>query len=87
MFNISANRLPIPFGNGIGYASAVPYDNSFLLVGGYNGLVDGVGGDTSDVYQYIAETDEWVLLATKLETPRQRHVALLVEQSLFPECA
>ena len=86
MYKIAANRLPIPYGNGIGYSAVVAYENSFLLVGGYNGLFDGVGGEMADVYQYRAEEDGWVRMEGELKTARSNHVALLVSRALFPEC-
>ena len=75
---ISANLLPKP----IGEASVVPYDDSFFLVGGYNGN-DGYIGE---IYRYSAASDEWIELKAKLKTPRSHHVSLLVQQSLFPAC-
>ena len=75
---ISANPLP----KSIYYAASVPYDNSFLLIGGY-----GSGtGDLADIYKYNPDNDEWTMLESELKTPRYRHVALLVPQSIFPEC-
>ena len=74
---VSANRLPKPI---LG-AAVVPYDNSFLLVGGFS---DGLY--SADIHKYNAVDDEWIKLEAELKTPRYNHVALLVEQSLFPEC-
>ena len=75
---VSANRLPKP----IRGAAVVPYDNSFLLVGGFS---DGLY--SADIHMYNAVDDEWIKLEAELKTPRYNHVALLVEQSLFPECS
>ena len=63
-------------------AVPVPYQNSFLLVGG---LVDG--GRSGDIYHYNAEDDQWLEMESKLKTPRVDHVATLVRKSLFPECS
>ena len=75
---ITANLLP----KTIGEAAVVPYDDSFLIVGGYNAN----DGYIQDIYQYDAANDEWIELEAKLKTPRSHHVALLVKPSLFPEC-
>ena len=63
-------------------AVAVPYQNSFLLVGGYDGDMY-----IGDIYQYSAEGDQWLEMDSRLKTPRSEHAALLVRQSLFPECS
>ena len=41
---------------------------------------------SGDIYQYDADNDEWLEMEAKLKTPRSAHVALLVKQSLFPDC-
>ena len=58
-------------------SAVVPYEDTFLLVGGYNGNYLG------DVYRYNPSGDEWVKLTTELKLPRHSHTALLVQQSLF----
>ena len=65
----------------INRATAVPYQNSFLLVGGL-----GDDGSSGDIYHYNAEDDQWLEMESKLKTPRINHVALLVRKSLFSEC-
>ena len=50
---VSANRLPKP----IRGAAVVPYDNSFLLVGGFS---DGLY--SADIHMYNAVDDEWIKL-------------------------
>ena len=74
----SANNLP----KAIYGAAAVPYQNSFLLVGGQD-----TGINSGDIYQYNAEDDEWIEMVSKLVKPRYYHAALVVRQSLFPECS
>ena len=71
----------------ISEAAVVPYENSFYLVGGMNNL-GPLNSDQyfRDVYRYEADKDDWVRLESELKTPRSDHVALLVRQSLFPEC-
>ena len=76
---ITANPLPKP----IARAAIVPFDNSFLLTGGES---DGGYTYLKDIYQYNPTNDEWIKLESELQTERSFHVALLVPQSLFPEC-
>ena len=76
---ISASRLP----KQISEAAIVPYDDSFFHVGGGN---RDFGLFFEDIYRYDADADEWIEMEAKLKTPRSHHVALLVQQSLFPEC-
>ena len=64
-------RLP----DKIGYAPVAQYRRSFLIVG---------GNDESDtildtVLWYTAE-GEWKRLPTKMNTPRYRHTALMVDK-------
>ena len=75
---VSANRLPRP----IQGAAAVPYEESFLLVGGFTDDLE-----SADILKYDAAEDEWIKMEAELKTPRYDHVALLVDQSLFPECS
>ena len=84
MVSVTGNPLP----KRISEAAVVPYEDSFLLVGGTNNL----GPPNSDryfgdVYRYDRAKDEWARLTSELKTPRSDHVALLVPQSLFPECS
>ena len=75
---ITANPLPKP----IQRAAIVPFDNSFLLTGGLTDPFNYL----KDIYQYNSNEDEWIKLESELQTARAFHVALLVPQSLFPEC-
>ena len=73
----SANNLPkASYG-----AAMVSYQNSLLLVGGKD-----ANTYSGDIYKYNAKDDQWVEMEYKLQKPRDYHVALLVRQSLFPEC-
>ena len=58
-------------------SAVVPYEDTFLLVGGYNGNYLG------DVYRYDPSGDEWVKQTNELKLPRHSHTAVLVQQSLF----
>ena len=77
---ITANPLP----KAISDAAVIPYNNSFLLIGGETDSLDSYF--LTDVYQYNSVDDSWILLDAELKTARSGHVALLVERSLFPEC-
>ena len=80
--SITANPLPKP----IGHAAVVTYDDSFFIVGGEK--KSGGGPNVyGDLYKYNAENDEWIEMESKLKTPRSRHIALLVQQSVFPKCS
>ena len=70
--------LPIP----IKQAAVVPFNNTFLLVGGCTD-----SEYFGNIYQYNAVEDDWLKMETELKTPRCGHVALLVQQSLFPDCS
>ena len=72
----TAKGLPKPMRN----SAVVPYEDTFLLVGGYN------GNYLADVFQYNPNDDEWAKLTTELKIPRHSHIAVLVQQSLFHEC-
>ena len=82
-FQITANDLPKQM-----VASAVvPFNDSFFIVGGANAYGDEGSEFYRDNYQYDGDNDEWIEMEAKLKTPRYDHVALLVKQSLFPDCA
>ena len=81
-YKISPQLAGNPLPQAIYSASIIKYDDSFILVGGYNGN-DWLG----DIYQYNTVLDTFEKLPSELKTPRRSHVSLLVPQSLFPECA
>ena len=76
--SITGNRLPQPQTQ----SAVVPLDNTFLLTGGFDSDIN----ELAYVYQYDAQSGDWIKLETELKTPRKQHVALLVNRSLFPEC-
>ena len=59
----------------------MPYKDSFFTLGGR--YYDA----TPDVLWYDADNDEWIEMESKMKTPRSSHVALLVKESLFPDCS
>ena len=76
---ISANDLPMDIYN----AESVPFEDSFLLVGGY----DHFQSEYLDtILRYIPANDSWLELPTKLRTPRADHVVIPVKRSVFPSC-
>ena len=78
-FSSTGNNLPYTLYG----AASVPYNDSFLLVGGFT-LDTFEYRDT--ILLYIPESDSWIELPTKLETPRYYHTVIPVERSIFPEC-
>ena len=78
---IAANPLP----QYISSAASVAFNNTFLLIGGYNGT-NGNLNPLATIHQYNVEEDKWIKLSSQLSTPRSSHVSLLVPQSLFPNC-
>ena len=67
----------------ISNAESVPFEDSFLLVGGYDYSRDEY---LDTVLQYIPASDSWLELPTKLRTARADHVVIPVMRSVFPSC-
>jgi len=81
--NTDSWRQANPLPTAMYEAAVVPnYGNSFLLVGGKEDPEY-----LTSIYQYNASDDEWIELESELRYPRSDHIALLVERSLFPDCA
>lgn len=68
--------------NGIFDATVVPLEESFLLVGGY----DGYPLTLDTIYKYNKDNDTWSLLETRLPSPAEKPIALLVDIDIFPSC-
>ena len=62
-------------------AAATPFEDSFLVTGGFGDVVQ-----TDTIYKYDATSDGWVLMDTRLQTPRNFHVAMTVQASKFNDC-
>ena len=77
-FSCTGNDLPFALKG----AASVPYNDSFLLVGGY----DYHTGYLDTILQYIPESDSWVEMPSKLETPRRGPTVIPVKLSIFPSC-
>ena len=76
MWDISGNPLP----EVLYFAATTPIEDSFLLTGGY-------GEDERDtIYKYDGTSDSWILMDTRLTTPRYYHVAMMVQSSTFDVC-
>lgn len=74
-----ANSLPSP----IMEATAVPFQDSFLIVGG---VVSG--GSLSDlIYRYDVGTDSWELADARLPAAASGVAATMVNSYIFPPCA
>ena len=71
---------------GIDYASDIRVDDTFVMVGGY--VREGGSSDKSDkLIKYLPESGTFMELPGKMKTPRYSATAILVERSIFPECA
>ena len=71
----------LPFG--LDSAYSVRYQDSFVLVGGFN-YDSGERLDTLLMYQ--KESDSWAELPGKMQVARRYPIAIPVDGSLFPEC-
>lgn len=65
-----------PLPNTINHASSVQLDGTFMVV----------GGGTDLIYEYEPATEDWKLLPVTLSEPRSFHTALMVPDSIFPQC-
>ena len=64
-------------------ADSVPYEDSFLLVGG----ADYYSYQTLDtILNYIPINDTWIEMPSKLKTPRVYPTVIPVKRSIFPSC-
>ena len=68
------------FAPGIKLADSVPYNSTFLLVGGSSQPT------SSSVYMYQYKSDSWTELEAKLRAGREEVTAMAVKRSMFPEC-
>jgi len=75
----TGNSLPY----GIGGAASVPYNDSFILVGG--GDYD-TGEYLDTIIKYVPEDDSWLEMPAKLQTPKAYHTVIPVKQSIFNAC-
>ena len=74
---IPANPLPeVLYG-----AAATPFEDSFLVTGGYDDV-----SQTDTIYKYDASSEGWILMDARLPTPRNMHVAMMVKSSKFDDC-
>lgn len=61
--------------------ASVDIDQSFILVGGSDGL-----NARDEIQTYDPKSEEFVVLAAKLRKPRQDHVAIIIDDSLGLTC-
>ena len=76
--NFLGNDMPF----GIRSAYDIRVNDTFVMVGGY---VDYAYSDK--LIKYLPESGTFMELPGKMKLPRYRHVAILVERSIFPPCA
>ena len=79
MWRVSAVPLPYPVQLGM----VVPYGNSFLIVGGYNG---DSGGYEHRILQFNPEDETWTVRPERLAIGRQAAYAAFVDDGLM-ECS
>lgn len=62
-------------------ARTTPFEESFLLTGGYGEVTY-----TDTIYKFDVASEGWILMEERLPTPRNVHVAMMVESSNFNDC-
>ena len=62
-------------------AASVPYENTFLAVGGY---IEAISSSTESIYKYDAVSGEWNQLPVRLVEPRAGSQAFLLPEGYFP---
>ncbi len=70
-----------PLPQQIGECASVPYENSFVLIGGI-----GSSGHLDTVYEYEAETKSWKVHPKRLSRPKREMGAVGVRKEIFPKC-
>ena len=75
------NPLPLPLAD----ATVVPFDETFLLVGGF--LSDDRPSYSDSIYKYEKQDDSWTLLDTKIPFRVSNPIALMVDIDIFPSCS
>ena len=66
------------------YGTVVPFDRSFLIVGGNNG-----NGQLNTIYKYLVYEEEWEELNTRLPRAAEKLTAMVIgweQRLLFPTC-
>ena len=71
------------FPSKISHAASVPFNGTFLLVGG---SLDGGIGESDKIYESLPLTESWRELSAKLSQATSQSVAFMVPASIFPEC-
>jgi N-acetylneuraminic acid mutarotase len=66
-------------------STVVPYEDSFLLVGGYNGNAEGER-KLNTIYKYDVANDSWRLLTPHLAEVKYHVTAVMVDRAMFPDC-
>ena len=76
---VADNPLPIRMAP---CANPVRIGNSFMLVGGYNDQ----DGNYDTIWTYDILNEDWILNEVSLANPIRRHVAMMVDATLFKPC-
>ncbi len=73
--------LSRPMPEELGFSAAVQYQDSFVVVGGNQGL-----NFTSSIFKYEVVSHEWTRMPGQLAQAKSSVAATLVPRSAFPEC-
>ena len=73
------------------YGPNLPFPLELMASVQWGNTVALIGGSSFDEYSDVVlifdhEAEEWLMGEDKLRVPRLRHTAVLVDQSIFPEC-
>ena len=73
-----------PFPTKIKYPSVAQHDNTFYVVGGWDGFDTESRFDT--IYRYEASDESWQLMPNRMKIARNGATAMIVNASIFPNC-
>ena len=70
----------LPKGN-LFMSAVVPYEETFLMVGGHIGYYT-----SEEVFKFKESNGSWMTLSSQLSIPRHSAMAMLVSSDIFPKC-
>jgi hypothetical protein len=79
---VSGNPLPKPIFD----ATAVPFGDSFLIVGGSSAFPISWGKERKNnntVFRYNPDEDSWTLLDARMKEEKYEVIAMLVDKQMF----
>ena len=78
------SRFVSPLPEPLGYARSVQLNTTFLTLGGRN--YDGGYTFFSDIYEYDAENEDWLLREERMEMGRSEFAAVALSSQQFSGC-